>query len=130
MTLVDTSVWIDYFKDTPTKEVAWLDARLDVEALATLDLVLCECLQGVRSENEAELVLNYLGRLATFETDRSLAIQSAKNYRYLRSRGITIRSTIDCLIATFCIESGVSLLHRDRDYTAFETLLGLEVIHP
>ena len=131
MTLIDTSVWIDYFRDSPTLEVAWLDARLEADALATLDLVLCECLQGgVRSEDEAELVLSCMGRLPTFETDRSLAIQSATNYRFLRSKGVTIRSTIDCLIATFCIESGLSLLHRDRDFAAFENLLGLECIHP
>lgn len=130
MTLVDTSVWIDYFRDNPTPEAAWLDARLGVSALGILDLTLCECLLGVRTERDAEQMLQSMRRLVPFDTNQSLAIRSARNYRKLRSQGVTIRSTIDCLIATFCIESGYSLLHRDRDFRPFEELLDLKVVHP
>ncbi len=59
-----------------------------------------------------------------------IAVAAAENYRILRTKGITVRKTIDCLIATFCIREGHELLHRDRDFDPFEMHLGLQVIHP
>jgi hypothetical protein len=59
-----------------------------------------------------------------------LAMQSAENYRSLRRKGVTVRSTVDCLIATFCIEDGHQLLHRDRDFDLFEQHMRLHVLHP
>jgi predicted nucleic acid-binding protein len=99
--------------------------------VALTDLILCEVLQGIRRDVLFTSVRHDLLKFVIFETGGSdLALASAANYRELRKRGITVRSTIDCLIATFCIREGHSLLHRDRDYDAFERHLGLSVVHP
>ena len=96
-----------------------------------MSLVLTEVLQGVREDNRVDAIFKALSRFAIFETgSRELAIQSALNYRTLRGLGVTIRSTIDCLIATFCIEERHRLLHRDSDFEAFEEHLGLLVVFP
>ena len=128
MTLVDTSVWIDYFRGTETSQTDWLDERIETDRLATLDLIISECLQGVSTDREAGLLLRELRKLSVFETNLNLAIESAKNFRGLRSRGYTVR-TIDSLIATFCIQAGIPLLHRDRDFGPFQAHLGLKVIN-
>ena len=94
-------------------------------------MILCEVLQGFREEWKFERVASELRLLPILSLGgEDLAVASARNYRLLRSKGITIRKTIDCLIATFCIEHGHQLLHRDRDFDPFETHLGLRVIHP
>ena len=128
MILVDTSVWIDYFRGTETSQTDWLDERIETDRLATLDLIISECLQGVSTDREAGLLLRELRKLSVFETNLNLAIESAKNFRELRSRGYTVRSTIDSLIATFCIQAGISLLHRDREFGPFQAQLGLKVL--
>lgn len=91
------------------------------------DLVLCEVLQGLRSDAEARLVE---GALREFElvslVDRELAIIAAANYRLLRGRGVTVRTTVDLIIGTFCIERGHALLHNDRDFAPMERFLGLQ----
>ena len=131
MVIVDTTVWIDYFHDIRNFETDWLDVELDRQRLGLTDIILCEVLQGVRDEAAAATVERQLFGLEVFETGGvDLARASAKNYRMLRSRGHTVRKTIDCLIATFCLRERHSLLHRDRDFDAFERLLNLSVIHP
>ena len=131
MVIVDTTIWIDYFGNVDNAETDWLDGRLDTGEVGLTDLILCEYLQGVSSEKEVSLILPSMGKFEIFDTGGVvLAEASARNYRRLRSRGITVRATIDCLIATFCIERGFSLLHRDRDYPPFERWLQLRVVHP
>lgn len=131
MVIVDTTVWIDYFHDVRNPETDWLDAELDRQRLALTDVILCEVLQGVRDEAAATSVERQLLTLEVFETGGiDLARAAARNYRLLRSRGQTVRKTIDCLIATFSLHGGHSLLHRDRDFDPFERLLNLSVIHP
>jgi len=131
MVIVDTTVWIDYFHDIRNPETDWLDVELDRQRLGLTDIILCEVLQGVRDDAAAATVERQLFGLEVFETGGvDLARASAKNYRMLRSRGYTVRKTIDCLIATFCLRERHSLLHRDRDFDAFERLLNLSVIHP
>lgn len=131
MVLVDTSVWIDYFAGSVNPYTLWLDERLGVQSLGLADLVYCEVLQGVRHNAQLPQVRHYLDALTIFESGgRHLALRAAENYRSLRKRGITIRATIDCLIASFCLAEGHELLHRDRDFDAFEAHLGLRVIHP
>jgi predicted nucleic acid-binding protein len=95
------------------------------------DVILCEVLQGIREDAAFGRVLRELRRFEIFESDGAdLAVTAARNYRKLRKRGYTVRKTIDCWIATFCIQEGHSLLHRDRDFDPFESELGLTVIHP
>ena len=131
MVIVDTTVWIDYFEDTSTPEADWLDGQLDRQRLGVTDIIVCELLQGVRDEAEATAVERDLAKLEVFNTGGvELAKAAAQNYRTLRRRGYTVRKTIDCLIATFCLREGHSLLHRNRDFDAFERFLDLSVIHP
>jgi predicted nucleic acid-binding protein len=131
MTIVDTTVWIDYLAGTPNPQTDWLDAELDRQRLGLTDLILCEVLQGIRGDSAFAQVHRELTKFAVFDTGgEALAVASAKNYRVLRSRGKTVRKTIDCLIATFCIANGHILLHRDRDFDLFEGHLGLRVLHP
>jgi len=129
--IVDTTVWIDYFHGVANPETGWLEAELHRQRLGLTDVILCEVLQGVRDEIEAKDVERRLLKLEVFETGGvDLAREAAQNYRTLRSRGHTVRKTVDCLIATFCIRWQHSLLHRDRDFDPFEQYLQLSVIHP
>jgi hypothetical protein len=131
MVIVDTTVWIDYLSGAATPEVEWLDREVTQRRLGLLDLIVCEILQGLSTDEEATRVLRQLRRFEIFETGGlELAVAAADNYRQLRQRGRTVRKTIDCLIATFCLREGHALLHVDRDFDAFENQLGLEVVHP
>ena len=131
MVIVDTTVWIDYLQGAENPETNWLHDELERQRLGLTDLILCEILQGIRSEAAATEVERTLRHLEVFETGGvHLARNAARNYRTLRDRGHTVRKTIDCLIATFCLIDRHSLLHRDRDFEPFEKVLGLSVIHP
>ncbi|MGN6085853.1 type II toxin-antitoxin system VapC family toxin [Trinickia sp.] len=127
MILVDSSVWIDYFKDVRSAETTKLDALLGAEEIVSGDLIVAEVLQGVRSEREFNLVRQTMTgtmRVLTLAGE-NVAIQAARNYRYLRTQGVTIRKTIDSIIATYCIENRVPLLFSDRDFEPFVEHLGL-----
>ena len=127
MILVDSSVWIDHFRGAWTDAVLRLRRLIDQEFLLVGDLVLCEVLQGVRSETEAKLVEEALREFELVNlVDPELAIVAAANFRLLRARGITVRTTIDLIIGTFCIERGHALLHNDRDFEPMERFLGLQ----
>lgn len=129
MILVDSSVWIDFFRNKPTLQAEWLDRNLGIEGLVVGDLVLAEVLQGFKDDkgfNEAKRLLGQLEQVVVGGFD--LAIAAARNYRRLRSRGVTVRGTVDVLIATRCLADGLRLLHSDRDFDAFEEHLGLRVV--
>lgn len=131
MILIDTTVWIDYLNGLKTPETDWLDAQVERQRLGLTDLILCEVLQGVRDERQAAAVHRELVKFDILQMGGiDLAIASARNYRKLRTRGRTVRKTIDCLIATFCLMNGHSLLHTDQDYEHFEQVLGLQIVHP
>lgn len=126
MILVDSSVWIDYFRGTPTAEAQRLDSLLGTEPVATGDLVLTEVLQGFGNEREFNQARKLLTSLVVIDLGgREVAIQAARNFRVLRTLGITLRKTIDAVIATRCIESGFTLLFSDRDFDPFVQHLGL-----
>jgi predicted nucleic acid-binding protein len=129
VTIVDSTVWIDYFRGRGTAKTDWLDAHAATDPIGLTDLILCEVLQGVRDER---LLPNLQKDLSAFQLfdggGASVALAAAANYRALRRRGRTVRGTIDCLIATFCLLKGHSLLHDNRDYDAFEQELGLAVV--
>jgi predicted nucleic acid-binding protein len=131
MVIVDTTVWIDYFGGVVNGETVWLDQAMSTRRLGLTDIILCEVLQGVRGEKAFIEVRKDLMKFQVFATGGAdLAIAAAQNYRALRQRGFTIRKTIDCWIATFCLHAGHELLHRDRDFIPFEKVLGLRVVHP
>jgi predicted nucleic acid-binding protein len=127
--LVDSSVWIDHLNDTATGAVCRLRELIPARPLLVGDLILCEVLQGLRSEREARLVERALRRFAIVSLlDPDLAVRAAANYRALRAKGITIRKTVDLIIGTFCIERGHLLLHDDRDFDPMVRFLGLQVL--
>ena len=129
MILVDSSVWIDYFKGTITAQTAKLDQLLGHEPLAIGDLILIEVLQGFAAERDFKTARKMLASLTLVELcGQEIAIQAAKNFRVLRALGVTVRKTIDTVIATRCIESGYDLLHNDRDFDPFAKHLGLRVV--
>lgn len=129
MILVDSSVWIDYFNGIRNAATDRLDALLGREELAIGDLMLAEVPQGFGTEREALAAEKLLGSLEVVEIGgREIAIQAAKNFRLLRREGVTVRKTIDTLIATRCIESGHELLYDDRDFDPFMKHLGLRAI--
>ncbi|MCK0507619.1 type II toxin-antitoxin system VapC family toxin [Aromatoleum anaerobium] len=126
MILVDSSVWIDYFRGTVTPQTEKLDSLLGVEPIATGDLILTEVLQGFTSERDFNKARALMASLIVVALGgQEIAIQAARNFRSLRALGVTVRKTIDTVIATRCIESGLDLLYSDRDFEPFVEHLGL-----
>ncbi len=129
MILVDSSVWVDFFRGKDTAQTGRLDALLDSEVLGIGDLNLTEVLQGCKFQKEFNDARRLLGRLEFVVLGGSdVAVQAAVNYRKLRSLGLTVRGTVDVVLATRCIVSGYQLLHSDRDFDAFEQHLGLRCV--
>jgi predicted nucleic acid-binding protein len=127
--LVDSSVWIDYFEGTMTAQTEKLDQLLGSDALAIGDLILTEVLQGFADERDFDAVRKMLTSLTVVELGaEEIAIQAARNFRALRVLGVTVRKTIDTVIATRCIESGYDLLQSDRAFEPFAKHLGLRLV--
>lgn len=127
MILVDSSVWIDYFRGTVTPQAEKLDLILGVEPIATGDLILAEVLQGFTAERDFNQAKTLMTSLVVIELGgQEVAIQAARNFRSLRALGVTVRKTIDTVIATRCIESDLALLYSDRDFDPFVEHLGLQ----
>lgn len=131
MILVDSSVWIDYFRGVPTPQTDRLDALLGIEPLIVGDLVLAEVLQGFADDRDFNQARKLLASLIIVDLGgKDVAIQAAKNFRALRRLGITVRKTVDAIIATRCIRSGFTLLYSDRDFDPFVQHLGLRSALP
>jgi predicted nucleic acid-binding protein len=129
--LVDSSVWIDYFRGANTLQTEELDRLLGKEPIAIGDLILTEVLQGFVSDRDFNQARKLLATLVTVNlAGQAMAIQAAKNFRALRALGITVRKTIDTVIATHCIEHDLSLLYSDRDFDPFVVHLGLSSALP
>jgi predicted nucleic acid-binding protein len=129
MWIVDSSVWIHYFNGVITPQTDLLHSALGQRAIGLSDVILCEVLQGYRHQKDFEAARDALLRFPIHSIGGiQLALKSAENFRFLRRKGITMRKTIDCLIATFVIEKGFSLLHDDRDFVPFEQHMGLDVV--
>lgn len=127
MIVVDSSVWIDYFTGRKTAETDKLDSLLGEEPIATGDLILAEVLQGFRSDKDfrkAKALLTSLSIVNMVGAD--IALKSAMNFRALRKKGVTVRKTIDSIIATYCIENKLPLLHSDKDFQPFHKYLKLK----
>ncbi len=131
MVIVDTTVWIDYLNGIETRQTDWLDQQLERQRLGLTDLILCEVLQGVRDDRQAAETRQEMLKFEVMTMGGSeLAVAAAQHYRSLRAQGHTVRKTVDCLIASFCLRNGHALLHSDRDFDPFEHMLGLRVVHP
>ena len=126
MIIVDTSVWIDYFNGTLSEETDSLDNMLGNQEILLGDLILTEILQGFQEDRLFREARNMLERFPILPMlGIPLAIQSAKNYRTLRKRGVTVRKTIDVMIGTYCIEKHIPLLYADREFDLLVRHLGL-----
>jgi predicted nucleic acid-binding protein len=124
--VVDSSVWIDFFRGVTTPQTGRLDVLLGSEPLAVGDLILAEVLQGFGSEKDFNKARRLLTALDVITLGgEGIALQAARNYRALRAHGVTIRKTIDTIIATRCIEDDFALLYSDRDFEPFVEHLGL-----
>ncbi|MFH1494844.1 MAG: PIN domain nuclease [Pseudomonadota bacterium] len=131
MILVDSSVWIDYFRGTATPQAEKLDSLLGAELIATGDLILTEVLQGFVSDRDFNQARQLMTSLVIVDlAGQNMAIQAARNFRVLRLLGITVRKTIDTVIATHCIESGLPLLYSDKDFDPFVKHLDLRSALP
>ena len=131
MLVVDSSVWIDYFNGAETPQAGFLDRALNQMPILVGDLILAEVLQGFRRDDDFETARRLLTCFTQAQMDNpALAVKSAQNYRLLRTKSITVRKTMDNLIATYCIENDHELLHNDSDFEGYETHLGLMVVHP
>lgn len=126
MIVVDSSVWIDYFCGNERPQTDRLDELLGVKPVAVGDLILAEVLQGFKSDNDFKIAKQLFEDVTIFEMlGEERAVKSAENFRYLRTKGITIRKTADVIIATFCIEQRIPLLFADKDFRPFVDHLGL-----
>jgi predicted nucleic acid-binding protein len=131
MLVVDSTVWVDYFNGVKNQQTDYLYQIADKTPILIGDLILAEVLQGFREDADFETARRIFSKFLQVEmVNRDLAVQSARNYRLLRRKGITVRKMIDSLIATYCIENEHDLLHNDSDFDGYEKHLGLSVIHP
>jgi predicted nucleic acid-binding protein len=129
MIVVDTSVWIDYVNGIAPEQTDILCDALQHTRIITGDLIIAEFLQGFRSTKNFAKGRQLMDSLEYHDlVDKKTALKAAEHYRILRRNGITVRKTIDVLIATYCIAHGYALLHNDRDFDAMEEHLGLFVI--
>jgi predicted nucleic acid-binding protein len=125
--MVDSSVWIDYFNGNECTEVVYLDTILGIKPVVIGDNILTEVLQGFKGDKEYKKAKQLLTALPLLQlSNKVLAVKSADNYRALRKKGITVRKTIDTIIATYCIEQNLQLLFTDKDFLPFVELLGLK----
>ena len=130
MVLVDTSVWVDYFNGVDTPPTTQLDRLLGSGRILTGDLILAELLQGFARDVDCRRARDLLIDLPYVDlVGKDVALAAADNYRKLRTRGFTVRKTIDVLIGTFCVVHGHELLHSDRDFDPMEKSLGLRVLY-
>ena len=128
MIVADTSVWIDYVKGIDAPHTNILDYELVCNRVITGDIIIVEFLQGFKNDREYLIAKQIMDNLEYRDfLGKEVAIQAANNYRKLRKLGITVRKTIDVIIATLCIENGFSLIHNDRHFDPMEELLGLVV---
>jgi predicted nucleic acid-binding protein len=128
--VADSSVWIDYFNGVVSIQTNKLEDIIGKEYIALTDHILLEVLRGFKRDAEYNTVKSHLKKFPCYNAlNFDMAVKCAENYRYLKSLGITIRSTIDLVIGTFCIENDIQLLHSDKDFNPLEKYLGLKVVN-
>ena len=131
MVIVDTTVWVDFFSDKPSPEVQMLERFLvEGDDICICGVILTEVLQGIREDTDYTKTLSRFDAFLFLDLNRSTFIKAAQIYRTLRRRGITIRKSIDCMIAAVAIEHNIPLLHNDKDFDPIEEFCGLKVVKP
>jgi hypothetical protein len=131
MIVVDSTVWIDYFNGVVTWQTDRLDQLLQADEVLMGDLIFTEVLQGFRDDGDFAAARSALEKLPMEDmVGPGIALASAQNYRQLRKLGVTVRKTIDVIIATFCIENDYELLHNDRDFEPLVTHCNLRKSNP
>ncbi|OGJ87355.1 MAG: hypothetical protein A2268_14470 [Candidatus Raymondbacteria bacterium RifOxyA12_full_50_37] len=129
MIIIDTSAWIEYFNNGIPRVVQKVDEALEGEIVGIGDLVYCEVLQGIRYRHEWDQISTLFNSLTRCPmVGFPIAEKASRNYTILRSKGITIRKTIDVIIGTYCVENGLGLIHNDRDFDIMSPYLGLKII--
>ncbi len=129
MTLVDTSVWIDFFRGNPTPQVACLkNLILEGDDICTCGIVLAEVLQGIRDDRSYKKTAIYFSALSYLPENKMTFLKSAELYRALRKKGCTIRKPVDCMIASVSMIYDIRLLHSDRDFDPIEKHMGLKTM--
>lgn len=129
MVIVDTSAWVEYFRGGLPLVVNKVDLCLEQDLVGIGDLVYCEIMQGIRSPRERADVATLLLSLPRFDmVGFAMAEKSAANYRLLRSKGVTVRKTMDVLIGTYCAEHGLQLVHHDSDFDLMAKHIGLDIV--
>lgn len=129
MVLIDTSVWVDYFNGVANPQTDHLDFLLGQQPVALGDLVMCEVLQGFRHEKDFKKARYFFEKLPFYQLGGySICLKASEHFRFLRKNGVTIRKTIDIIIATACVEYDLKLLHNDRDFDAMEKIKGFQAI--
>jgi predicted nucleic acid-binding protein len=129
MVIVDTSVWIQYLRGDRTPQANTLDALLAVEVITIADLIYMEILQGIPQREQFEKTKRLLDSLNKVSiTGFDLALKSAINYNFIRSKGYTIRKSIDVLIGTYCFETNCRLLHCDKDFDYFNECIQINLV--
>jgi predicted nucleic acid-binding protein len=128
MIVADTSAWIDYVRGVDAPHTRLLDYELLHSRIVTGDIIIAEFLQGFREEKDYESAKLMMESLEYHDfLGKEMALRAASNYRLLRRKGVTVRKTIDVIIATFCVEHDFELIHNDRDFDEMEAVLGLRV---
>jgi hypothetical protein len=131
MILVDTSVWVDFFADRSTTGVLLLESYIsDHEDVSVCGIILTEILQGIKDDREYLKTKNLLRELQHLNFSDESFYSAAEIYRKIRSKGITIRNTADCLIAAVAIEHNARLLHNDRDFDFIAQHFPLRIVIP
>jgi len=129
MFLIDSSVWVDYFNGVDSNKTNLLYTFLEYQSILLGDVILAEVLQGIDKDDDYDKVKEYFSWLDCVSlVGRENAIRSSANYRFLRSKGVTIRKTVDMLIGSWCIENKISLLHNDKDFDRIAMYLPLEIV--
>ena len=129
MILVDTSVWVDYFNGIINRKTNNLDTILGNDIVITCDIILTEILQGFRNDKDYRIAKKHMDSIYYYQLiNKDISIKAADNFRFLKTKGITLRKTTDILIGTFCIEYNIPLLHNDKDFEPMEKYLDLKVI--
>lgn len=130
--LVDTSVWIDFFNGINSPGAGTLHKMIEAEdPVCIADVILAETLQGFKNNEEFESAKTHLLHFPIYSLQSPEGyVRAAQLYRACRKEGITIRKTIDCLIAQTALDHSLFLLHQDSDFDRIATACGLRIFRP